>query len=435
MSEISRRPGISLVTATAIVVSNMVGTGIFTSLGFQVGDLPSGFAIVVLWAVGGLCAFCGAVSYGELAAALPRSGGEYHYLAKVFHPAAGFVSGWLSATVGFSAPIALAAMALGKYFSGVVPGSSPLAVSMAVCVGVTLIHMTGVNVASRFQNTATWLKVTLILVFIAAGLCVKEGQPVSFLPMAGDWKLITSAPFAVSLVYVMYAYAGWNASTYIVGEVSNPGRTVPLSVAIGTVLVSGLYVALNLVFMHVAPISELAGKLDVGHVAANHIFGADGGRIMSGLICLGLVSSISAMTWVGPRVAMVMGEDVKLMAPLAVKSKSGVPVAALLFQLAVVVVLLLTASFEKVLTYVQFSITLCSFLAVIGVMVLRFTQPDLPRPYRTWGYPVTPLLFLAISAWMMYFIMKDRPTESLYGLGTLLLGLLIYFVSPKFPCP
>lgn len=431
MSDSSRRTGISLLTATAIVVSNMIGTGIFTSLGFQVGDLPSGFAIVVLWALGGLCAFCGAVSYGELAAALPRSGGEYHYLSKIFHPSVGFVSGWLSATVGFAAPIALAAMALGKYFSGIYAGVSPLTVSIAVCVAVTLVHLTGIDVASRFQNTATWLKVALILVFIGAGLLFKGGEPVSFLPATGDGKLITSAPFAISLVYVMYAYAGWNASTYIVGEVANPGRNVPLSVAIGTLLVGALYIGLNMVFMHVAPIGELAGKLDVGHVAATHIFGAEGGKIMSGLICLGLVASISAMTWIGPRVTMSMGEDVFLLSPLAVKSKGGVPWVALLVQLAIVVGLLLFALFDQVLKYVQFSIQLCSFLAVVGVMVLRFTQPNLPRPYRTWGYPITPLIFLAISLWMMVFLVKGSPMESLYGLGTLLLGLIIYFVSPK----
>ena len=435
MSEISRRPGISLATATAIVVSNMVGTGIFTSLGFQVHDLPSGFVIVVLWALGGLCAFCGAVCYGELAAALPRSGGEYHYLSKVFHPSVGFVSGWLSATVGFAAPIALAAMALGKYFSGIFPVASPQAVSIAVVVAVSLVHLTGVNVASRFQNTATWLKVGLILVFIAAGLLFKGGEPVSFLPAPGDWQLIKSSPFAVSLVYVMYAYAGWNASTYIVGEVANPGRTVPLSVAIGTLLVSGLYVGLNMVFMHVAPLKELDGTLNVGHVAASHIFGVDGGRIMSGLICLGLVACISAMTWVGPRVMMVMGEDVRLLSPLAVKTRGGVPVIALLTQLVVVILLLFYALFEQVLKYVQFSITLCSFLTVLGVIVLRFTQPGLPRPYRTWGYPVTPVIFLGLSAWMLYFTAKGSPTESLFGLGTLLLGLLVYFVSPKIPRP
>ncbi len=428
--------GISLITATAVVIANMVGTGIFTSLGFQVGDLPSGFVIVTLWAVGGICAFCGALAYGELAAAMPRSGGEYHYLSQIFHPSIGFVSGWLSATVGFAAPIALAAMAFGKYFEGIVPNVSAQMISLAVVWLVTLVHMGGVDVAARFQNTATWMKVALILVFIGAGLVlVRDPQPVSFLPKAGDWNLITSAPFGISLVYVMYAYAGWNASTYIVGEVREPKRNVPLSIAVGTLAVGALYIALNMVFLRVAPMSELAGKLEVGHVAADRIFGPVGGNIMSGLICLGLVSCISAMTWVGPRVTMAMGQDVRVFKPLAAVDVHGVPIGALFLQLSIVITLLLTASFNQVLTYVQFSIQLGSFMTVLGMMILRFTQPNLPRPVRCWGYPITPLIFLAISLWMMIFMMREKPYESLAGLGTVVTGLLLYFLSPKTPRP
>lgn len=431
MSSPERSPGISLVTATAIVIANMVGTGIFTSLGFQVGDLPSGFTIVMLWAVGGICAFCGALAYGELAAAMPRSGGEYHFLSKAFHPCVGFVAGWLSTTVGFAAPIALAAMALGKYFGGITSSVPPLAVSITVVLLVTLVHSRGVHVGARFQNVATWLKVVLILVFITAGWLVGEVQPVSFLPQEGDWKLITSPPFAISLVFVMYSYAGWNAATYIVDEVRQPRRNVPLAVAIGTFFVSLLYIALNATFLRVAPINQLAGKVDVGHVAADHIFGTTGGSIMSGLICLGLVSAISAMTWVGPRVTMVLGQDVRLLAPFARTTATGVPLNALLGQLVIVLVLLVTATFEKVLGYVQFSLQMCSFLTVYGLIRLRRTHPELPRPVRCWGYPVTPLLFLAISAWMMAYQMKEKPWESLAGLGTILTGLLIWKLSPK----
>jgi APA family basic amino acid/polyamine antiporter len=426
-----RSQGVSLITATAIVIANMVGTGIFTSLGFQVSDLPSGFSIVVLWAVGGLCAFCGALAYGELAAALPRSGGEYHFLSRTFHPCIGFVAGWLSATVGFAAPIALAAMALGKYFAGITGIVSPVTVSLFAVVLVTVVHSLGVHVGARFQNLATWLKVALILVFIGAGMCVTHPQPVSFLPEPGDWKLITSPPFAISLVFVMYSYAGWNAATYIVGEIRNPQRNVPLAIGIGTFFVSLLYIALNAVFLHVAPMKELAGQVDVGHVAANYIFGQTGGRIMSGLICLGLVSSISAMTWVGPRVTMTIGQDFRILAPFAVCTRRGVPQVALLAQLAIVVVLILTATFEKVLTYVQFSIQLCSFLTVIGLIVLRRTQPDLPRPIRCWGYPITPIIFICISIWMMTYQMLRQPLESLAGLGTIAIGALLYLLSPK----
>lgn len=410
----------------------MVGTGIFTSLGFQVGDLPSGFVLMFLWVLGGVCAFCGALSYGELAAALPRSGGEYHFLSKVFHPALGFLSGWLSATVGFAAPIALAAMALGSYSTGVIEGADPLAISISVVVIVTVIHLMGTGAGSVLQNLATWLKVGLILVFIGAGFfLVGDVQPVTFTPVEGDWDLITSAPFAVSLVYVMYAYSGWNASTYIVGEVRNAALNVPLSVAIGTLLVGGLYVLLNMVFLRVAPMSAMAGQIDVGHVAATHLFGERGGRLMAGLVCLGLISTVSAMTWIGPRVTMVMGEDYRILGLLARKNRRGVPGVAMVVQLAIVIALLVTAKFDAVLTYAQFGLTLGSFLAVLGVMVLRSTQPDLPRPVRVWAYPVTPFLFLLINGWMLVHIMIQRPKESLAGLVTVAAGLVVYLVSPK----
>ncbi|WP_461784054.1 APC family permease [Prosthecobacter sp.] len=431
----ARAQGISLVTATAVVVANMIGTGVFTSLGFQVGDLPSGFTILMLWLVGGVCAFCGAVCYGELAAALPRSGGEYHFLSRIFHPVVGFLSGWLSVTVGFAAPIALAAMAFGKYFSTIFPQAPATTWSLVMVWAITLVHVGGIQVAAKFQNTATWLKVTLICVFIGAGYWLATGQVVRFTPAADDLKLIASRPFAVSLVYVMYSYAGWNAATYIVGEIRNPQRNVPKAIALGTLLVTVLYLALNATFLNAAPMSDLAGKLDVGHVAAEHIFGVTGGKIMSALICLGLASSISAMTWLGPRVLNTMGEDMKILAPLAACDERGVPVTGLFVQLAIVITLLLTASFNTVLTAVQFSIQLGSFATVVGLIVLRIKQPDLPRPYRCWGYPFTPLLFLGISLWMMAFLMLDTVTReaSLYGLGLILLGWIIYLISPRTP--
>ena len=411
----------------------MIGTGIFTSLHFQVGPLPSGFVILVLWLVGGVCALCGALAYGELAAALPRSGGEYHFLSEAFHPAVGFLAGWLSATVGFAAPIAAAAMAFGKYFADVLPGASPLVLSLAVTALVTAVHLRGAKFRAAFQNASTALKVALILFFIVAGAFAKPVAGLSFAPHPGAMDLLASPPFAFSLVFVMYAYSGWNAATYIVAEVRDPARNVPLAITLGTFIVVALYLALNATFLRAAPMAELGadGKFEVGYTAAAHIFGEAGGRIMAALICLGLVASISAMTWVGPRVSMAMGEDHRLLAPLARRSGAGVPVLAMLLQFALVGALLLTASFDQIITYVQFSLTLCSMLAVIGVFVLRVRQPDLPRPYRTWGYPVTPLIFLAISAWMLVFTWQQHRNESLAGLGTLLVGLLLFFISPK----
>ncbi len=422
---------VSLLTATCIVIANMVGTGIFTSLGFQVGGLPSGFAILALWAVGGVCALCGALAYAELGAALPRSGGEYHFLGQIYHPAVGFLAGWVSATVGFAAPVALAAMAFGTYLHGVWPAADPLWLSIAVVGLTTLALLRDVKLGALFQNTSTLLKVALILVLIGAGIAAGKSQPVSFFPAAGDGQLIASAPFAVSLVYVMYAYSGWNASTYIVGEVRDPARAIPLSVGLGTLLVAVLYLAVNAIFLRTTPAAEMAGKQDVALIAGQHIFGGAGAKVVAVLICAGLVSTISAMMWIGPRVTVAMGEDLRALGWLGRRNARGVPVRATLVQFAIVNGLLLTATFEQVMTSVQFALQSCAALTVLGVLVLRRTRPGLARPYKMWGYPVTPIIFLAVSAWMLVHILRSAPGESLWGLGTMALGLVVYFFSSK----
>ncbi len=426
-------PGsISLLTATCIVIANMVGTGIFTSLGFQVGDLPSGFALMALWAIGGLCALCGALSYAELAAAMPRSGGEYHFLREIYHPAIGFVAGWISATVGFAAPVAIAAIPFGTYLAGVVPGLHPLLLSLAVVWITTFFLLWDLRLGSGFQNVSTLLKVALILVLIVAGFSVAGNQPISFLPAATDRALIVSTPFAISLYWVMYAYSGWNASTYIVGEVRNPARTIPLSLGLGTLLVTGLYLGINAVFLRTTPIAEMVGKQEVGLIAGVHIFGEAGGKVMAVFIALGLVSAVSAMMWIGPRVTVAMGEDLGALSWLASRSARGIPVRATLVQFAIVNVLILITTFQKVVNYVQFSLMLSSTLTVLGVIVLRWRRPDLPRPYRTWGYPFTPLIFLGVSCWMLWHLLEDPSTReaSLWGLATALLGLVVYYLSP-----
>jgi APA family basic amino acid/polyamine antiporter len=422
---------ISLFTATCIVIANMVGTGVFTSLGFQVHDLPTGFSIVALWLVGGFCALCGALAYGELATALPRSGGEYHFLSVIYHPAAGFLAGWISITVGFAAPVALVAMAFGSYFHGVFAWAAPLPISLIVVIAVASVHLFGTRAGSRFQDGATILKLVLILVLIAAGAFCVHSQPVSFLPTAADPALLKSAGFAVSLVYVMYAYSGWNATAYIVNEVRDPGRTIPLSVLIGTAIVMVLYVGLNAIFLLVAPMQEMALKQEVALVAATHIFGPAGGRITAGLICAGLVASVSAMVWIGPRVTVAMGEDWQILRLLSRRTSRGIPALAILTQTAITCVLLVAGNFQTVLTYIQFSLTICSFLTVLGVYILRYRQPDLARPCKMWGYPVTPFIFLAVNLWMMGFLLKTQWKESLAGLATCAVGLLVYWLCPN----
>ena len=422
---------IGFATACSIVIANIIGTGIFTSLGFQLADIQSGFALLTLWVVGGVAALCGALCYGELSAALPRSGGEYHLLSKIYHPSLGFMAGFVSATVGFAAPIALAAMAFGKYLTGVLEFGSPVFLSFAVVWLVTLFHLKNLQVGSAFQNFATVIKLLLIGALIVAGLFIHPKQPVQFLPAPGDATSIFGASFAVALVYVMYSYSGWNAAVYITGEIERPQKNVPRSLLVGTSIVIVVYVLLNAVFLATTPAQELKGQLEVALIAGKHIFGENGGRLAGAVICLGLIAAISSMTWIGPRVTMSMGEDHWLLRLLARKNANGIPTNAILLQVLIVNLLLFTQSFENVVRYTQFSLLLCSLLAVFGVIVLRFTQPEISRPYRVWLYPLPPLIFSIITVWMMFYLMRWHTAESLAGFGTALLGFLLYFFAGK----
>src|SRR5450631_302761 len=422
---------VSVIVATAIVVADMVGVGVFTSLGFQVKDIPSGFSILLLWSVGGVVALCGVFSYSELGAMFPRSSGEYNFLTRAFHPAFGFLAGWVSATVGFAAPVALAAMAFGEYGKAVLPGAPPLGLAIGVVWLVSIVQLGGIRHSSTFQLISTILKVVLIIAFLIAGFVIGTPQLVSFAPQASDFAHVTSAPFAIGLVFVMYSFSGWNAATYIIGEMHTPQRNLPRALLSGTLIVLALYVGLNAVFLHTAPIVELSGQLDVASIVGRHIFGDVGGRIVAAMICIGLVSSISAMMWIGPRVMMTMGEDMPAIRLFARKSGNGAPVFAILFQFAVANLMLFTRSFEAVLDFIQFALLFCSFFTVLGVVKLRITQPELPRPYRAWGYPVTPAVFLLVTAFMMYYLLTERPLQSALGTLIMISGLLIYAVFRK----
>ena len=424
---------VSVIVATAIVVADMVGVGVFTSLGFQVKDIPSGFSILSLWTVGGLVALCGVFSYSELGAMFPRSSGEYNFLSRAYHPAFGFLAGWVSATVGFAAPVALAAMAFGEYAKSVVPGVPPMALAIGVVFLVSLVQLGGVRHSSAFQLISTILKVALITAFLIAGLVIGTPQPISFAPKAADLAQVISAPFAIGLVFVMYSFSGWNAATYIIGEMKAPQQNLPRALLAGTLIVLVIYVALNAVFLLTSPIDKLSGQLDVASISGRYIFGDIGGRIVGAMICIGLVSSISAMMWIGPRVMMTMGEDIAVLQVFSRRSASGAPAYAILFQLAVACLLLFTRSFEAVLDFIQFSLLFCSFFTVLGVIKLRITSPELPRPYRAWGYPITPLVFLLVTAFMMYYLLIERPLQSFLGALMMISGLLIYAVFRKRP--
>ncbi len=422
--------GFSPRTATAVVIANMIGTGVFTSLGFQLLDIRSGFVLLALWAVGGLTALCGALTYAELGSAMPRSGGEYNFLSRIYHPAAGFISGWVSATIGFAAPTALAAITFGSYLSSVFPALSPTLLACGLVIALTAIHATTHRNSGGFQRWFTALKVLLILAFcILAWLLAEHPQPVNFLPAAGDGVLLTSAAFAVSLIYVNYAYTGWNAATYLTSEIASPERSLSGVLIIGTLVVMVLYLLLNYTFLYVAPMSEMVGKLEIGYVAAQHVFGDTGAAIMGVILALLLISTVSAMVMAGPRVLQVIGQDFVSFRALARTNADGIPYLAISFQAIVALAFIISASFESILVFAGFTLGLNTFFAVLGVFLLRLRQPDLPRPYRIPLFPLPPLIFLGFTGWTLFYILLDRPVEGLMGLAIVGSGALFYWLT------
>lgn len=421
---------LGLFSVISFVIANMVGTGVFTSLGFQLMGIQNSLAILILWAVGGLLAFCGALVYGELGSTMPRSGGEYHYLSKIYHPSVGFLSGWISLTVGFSAPVALACMAMAGYIHSIAPAVNPTIFALTVLTAITLVHSFSINTGSKFQNLFTIFKIVLILVFVIAGFVLIDApQPVNADFSAFKMDDLFNKNFAQSLIFVTYAFSGWNAAAYIAGDIKNPQKNLPKSLFISTIAVTVAYLLLNYVFLYSAPKAELAGQVEVGFIAANSIFGATGGMVMALLISILLISTISSMVFVGPRVSQVMGEDYRLLRTLSVKTKNQIPINAIWLQYGISAILIVTASFSQVMTYAGFTLNIFALLAVFGVIIHRIRFPKAERPFKTWGYPFTPLIYAAIIIWTLVFLMQTNTKESLYGLLTVFTGLIIYFIN------
>lgn len=434
---------IGVKTASTFVIANMIGTGVFTSLGFQLFSTTNPITIALIWLVGGIIALCGAIVYSELGAAMPRSGGEYNFLSEIYHPAVGFLSGWVSLIVGFAAPVALACMALSSYVCRIFPSVNPTVLGVTVLSVITLIHLFSKKVGTTVQNILTVAKILIILVFIVAGfLCTPEGIG-NFDNAKFDTNDIFSTGFAVSLIWVYYAYSGWNAAAYISGDIKNPQRNVPLAMMASTFFVTVLYLALNMVFLRTAPVSELTGQVEVGLISAVHVFGPKGGAVMGLLIALMLTSSISSMVYVGPRVGMTMGEDHKMFRFLTWKNKLDCPSVAVALQWFISLMLILTNSFKEVTEYTGIVLSFCSMLTVAGVFVHRRRFPNATRPYKSFGYPVTPLVFcLLIICSISYLIYQDftksfvehsqtAPWTTIASVLTLLIGCLLWFVNKK----
>ncbi|MEO0998472.1 MAG: amino acid permease [Pseudomonadota bacterium] len=424
--------------ATSVVIANMIGTGVFTSLGFQLVGIRSGFALLSLWAIGGLIAFCGAVCYAELGARFPRSGGEYNFLTSVFHPAAGFISGWVSATVGFAAPTALAAMTFAAYAGASLPWLGESAgMRRALACGLILLlaamHSRSHRQSGATQTAFTLLKLGVIVGFCAVALAAGDaGSPLRFAPAAEDAGIMTGAAFAVSLIYVSYAYTGWNAATYLTGELRDPQRTLPRVLLIGTVTVACLYVALNYAFLRSAPVEAMVGEIEIGFVAARYLLG-DGAASATGLVLAALlISTVSAMTMAGPRVLQVMGEDFRLFRWLAGKSRDGVPARAVTSQALLACVFVLTATFESVLVFSGFILALNSFVTVCALFAARHRDLGKPPSFRATLYPLSPLTYLALNGGVLVWVAIGRPAEALAVAAVIAAGAVAYWLTRRW---
>jgi APA family basic amino acid/polyamine antiporter len=419
------------VGAAALVIASMLGTGVFTTSGFLLEELGARWAVLLCWVVAGLMALSGAAVYAELGAMLPRVGGEYIYLSRAFHPIVGFLSGWVALLVGFSAPIAAGATAFGSYLEAAT-GAPPLAASVSLVVAVTLLHAREVAWASRLQTAVTGLNLLAMVGIIALGAVAtlsgaREGSagppivpPAVPLPTPG-W-----GGFAIGLVLVSYSYLGWNAAAYVTAELREPQKDLPRALLLGCGLVTALYVALNAILLMAVPPTALAGRLEVAHIGARALFGEAAARGLSALICLVLAGSVSALAMTGPRVYLAMAEDGMFFSSLARRNRHGAPAAGALVQGLLALVLTLTATFQALLMYVGFTLSLSAAATVLAAVVLRRRERATPRPYRAPAWPLPAVIYFALSSWMAVYGIARRPTEALAGAFTIAGGAIFY---------
>jgi basic amino acid/polyamine antiporter, APA family len=431
------RRSIGLATATGVVVASMVGNGIFTTTGLMLGFVGAGWLTLAAWIAGGLVALCGAMSYAELAAMMPRAGGEYEYLRRIYGPGCAFLTGWISFFVGFSAPIAATAVAAAAYMAaaGLLPHEAwpQKAAALVIIAALTAIHARGRALGAWSQNLLTALKLAIMLALIFAGFASGNGDWARLSAAGGffvtpRWGTGTMRGLGLTLLFAMFAYSGWNGSSYIGEEVRDPARTLPRSLLLGTVGVIVLYVAMNVFYFYAAPVSALTGQVAVGAVAVQSLFGARAGAWLSGIIAAALLSSLSAYVLTGPRVYFAMARD-GLFFPFAarVDPHSATPVAAIVLQGLCAAVMALTGTFEQLLTYIAFALGIFPWMAVLGVILRRHRDPDAARPYRCWGYPLVPVVYLVASAGIMVVAFMGRPGPSLFAIATVLAGIPIYY--------
>jgi len=437
---------IALRSAVALVIANVIGTGIFTTTGFLAADLGNPIFIFVLWILGGVLAFCGALCYGELGAAMPRAGAEYVYLRETYGPAFGFMSAFVSFIAGFPAPIAAALKSLVRYLSAFFPflEKEPLvvgAVSLNDLIAIALvwllvaIHMRGRGSAIRFNDLVTLIKVVGIVMIIVAVAAFGRGEAANFVYVSETYRgmgmTATLTAMATSLIFVMFCYSGWNAAAYVASEIVEPQVNLPRALLLGTSVVAVLYLGLNAVYFFGANVDELAGKVEVGLVASRQLLGLWGVSLVTLTVVVSLFASASAMTIAGPRVSFALGRDVPLVQMLGRTNSRGAPATAIIAQGIVTSIIILSGRVDQIIQYAGFTLALTSALAVSCVIVLRIRHPGLHRPFRAWAYPVTPIFFLAVTVWTMIWAFSGRPVESTLALMTVVFAGVIFFANAR----
>ena len=446
-AKLVRRLGV--VAATAIVVSNMIGTGIFTTTGFLAGDLGSPGLVIWIWVIGGVLALAGALCYVELALNFPRSGGEYVYLKEAWGPTWGFINGWVSLFAGFSAPIAAAALAISAYVGLGSEGRSiplgPLTLHLAdaqllACAIVfifTVLNVLGAAQVGRIQTALTVLKLVVIGSFLAFGFGSGNGDTSHF-TMATERTSSLSffEQFAVSLVFVYFGYSGWNAAVYVAEEIEKPERTLPIALTLGTVLVTVIYVGLNVLFVYGSPLEELKGVVAVGAAVAGNLFGEGTARLFSLAMAVSLLATVNAMCLVGPRVYYAMARDGGFF-PIAarVHPRWKSPWVAVVIQGVCTVLLIVLPTFRGLIIYIGFTLYLFTALSVLGLFKFR-RRPDWKRfSWLDRTYPFVPLLYVGMSGWILVFSIGGAPLASGMALATVASGALLhrFYMSKRGP--
>lgn len=450
------------VDAAAIVIANVIGVGIFITPGFIAQSVPHPAWILGVWIAGGLLALAGAMAYAELAALRPRSGGEYVYLREAYGPLAAFLTGWTSFVAGFAGAIAAGALGVAQYLGRFIPaagdatplfgvrlvaghlvtlpfgwsftlGPLSLVVSRQTLVALTaitalaIVHIRGLGPGRVVQNTLAALKVTALTVFVALGLGLGHGNAANFAGTAAG-----TPNFALAMLLVMFTYSGWNAASYVAEEIRNPGRNVPLALALGTGVVVLLYLGLNLLYLYGVPVAEIvaqaaSGQTTVANVAAERLLGPTASMLLGGLAVVILLSSLSAMTLAGPRVYYAMARDAAFFPSAAtVHPRFHTPWISMAAQAVWSGILVLIYSSVDLAEYTGFAVLLFSGFAVSALFVLRRRYPDEPRPFRAWGYPVAPAVFCLASFGITVFAIVGRPRQSLFGLLIMAAGIPLY---------